>query len=62
LRLIKKLGDDFDNYIVYGDPTAEVKAETDIHDYDFVSALLESSTDETGAVTYVQKTWLFFKR
>jgi hypothetical protein len=51
----KKLGDDFDNYIVYSAPTAEVKAETDIHDYDFVSALLESSTDETGAVTYVQK-------
>jgi hypothetical protein len=49
----KKLADDFNGYLVYGDPAAEIPA--DDTNPDFVSALLESGTNEDGTIGYVQK-------
>jgi hypothetical protein len=49
----KKLADDFNGYLVYGDPAAEIPA--DDKSPDFVSALLESGTNEDGTAGYVQK-------
>jgi hypothetical protein len=49
----KKLADDFNGYLVYSDPAAEIPA--DDKSPDFVSALLESGTNEDGTAGYVQK-------